>query len=151
SAQGHAAGALDHRHEVGEAGNVSGAGSAGSHHGGHLWDHPRHRHLVVEEVARPGERGACRLLNTSTSRVQQPDDRLAVAEGHLADARALVLLSDGPHRAGHDGEVVRDHPDLAAVYQTVARYYAVGGRLLWGCDLVATHGLLVGEQPELSK
>ena len=51
----HRAAALDHRHEVGEARDVGGAGRARAHQRGDLRDHAAHHDLLAEQVPGAGE------------------------------------------------------------------------------------------------
>ena len=131
AAQRHRAGALDHGHEVGQARDVGGARGAGTEHRRHLRNHARHLDLVVEEEPGAGEGGAGGLLDASPGRVEQPDDGLAVAHRQLTHPRRLELLANLAHGAGHDREVVGDHPDLPAVDLAVAGDHAVGRGLGW--------------------
>ena len=85
----HRAAALHHRHEVGEAGDVGGAGGARPHQRGHLRHDAAHDHLLAEEVAGAGEQRAGRLLDARAGRVEQPDQRDALRERQLAQARHL--------------------------------------------------------------
>ena len=127
----HRALADDHRDEVREARDVGGAGGAGPEHRGDHRDHARHHHLLAEQVARAGEHRARRLLDACPGRVEQPDERHALVQRHLAQAADLDLAGH-PHRAGHDGEVVRGDAAGLAVDVAPAGDDAVGGRLLAG-------------------
>ena len=125
----HRAAALDHRHEVGQAGDVGGAGGARAHQRRDLRDHAARHHLLAEQVARAREQRAGGLLDARAGRVEQPDHRDALAERQVAQARDLHLAGHA-HRAGHHGEVVGGHGDQAAVDLAVAGDDAVGRRLL---------------------
>ena len=74
----HRAAALDHRHEVGQAGDVGGARRARAHQRGDLRDHAAHHDLLAEQVARAREQRAGRLLDPRAGRVEQPDQRDAL-------------------------------------------------------------------------
>jgi hypothetical protein len=87
---------------------------------------------------------------TRARRIQQPDERLAIAQGQLAYPGSLELLADRAHRTGHDREVVSDDPDLATVDPSVAGDHAIGGSAL-RVGLSAPHRLLVGEHPQLDE
>ena len=127
--QRHRAAALDHRHEVGQAGDVGGARGAGPHQRGDLRDDPAHRHLLAEQVARAREQRAGRLLDPRSGGVEQPDEGDPLAQRQLAQARDLELAGHA-HRAGHHGEVVGANGHQAALDLPVAGDHAVGRRLL---------------------
>ena len=127
--QRHRAAALDHGHEVGQPGDVGGARRARPHERGDLRDDAAHHHLLAKQVAGAREQRAGRLLDARAGRVEQPDQRDALGERQLAQARHLRLAGHA-HRPGHDGEVVRGHGDEPAVDLAVAGDDAVGGRLL---------------------
>src|SRR5207248_6327383 len=110
----------------------------------HLRDDSRHMDLLGEEPPGAREGGARGFLDTRAGRVQEPHDRLAVAQGELAHPSGLELLPHRAHRAGHHGEVVGDDPDLAAVDLTMAGDHAVGRG---GVGAVA----VLGEEAELDE
>ena len=124
----HRAAALDHRHEVGEAGDVGGAGGARPHQRGDLRDHAAHHDLLAEQVPGAGEQRADGLLDARAGGVEQPDERDPLGQRQLAQARDLQLAGH-PHRAGHHREVVGAHGDQPAVDLAVAGDHAVGGRV----------------------
>ena len=126
--QRHRAPPLDHRHEVGEAGDVGRARRAGAHQRGHLRDHPTGDHLLAKEVARAGEQGAGRLLDARPGRVEQPHHRYALAQCEVAQAGDLELPGHA-HRTRHDREVVGRHGHGAAVDLAVAGDHPVRRRL----------------------
>ncbi len=120
---------LHHRHEVGQARDVGGAGRAGSHQRRDLGDHPAHHDLLPEEEARAREQRAHRLLDPRARGVEQPHERDPLRQRELPQPRHLQLPGHA-HRAGHDREVVRadgHHPPLDL---PVSRHHAVGRRLL---------------------
>ena len=84
--------------------------------------------LLAEEVAGAGEERADRLLDPRAGAVEQPDERHALGEREVAQARDLDLAGRA-HRAGHDGEVVGADRDEPAVDLAVAGDHAVGGRV----------------------
>ena len=121
----HRAAALDHRHEVGQAGDVGGAGRARSHQRGDLRDHAAHHDLLAEQVPGAGEQRAGRLLHARAGGVEQPHERDALGQRQLAQARDLDLAGHA-HRAGHHREVVGAHRGQAPVDLAVAGDHAVG-------------------------
>ena len=124
----HRAAALDHRDEVGQAGDVRGARRARAHQRRDLRDHAAHHDLLAEQVAGAGEQRADRLLDPRAGRVEQPDERDPLGQRELAQARDLDLAGH-PHRAGHDREVVGADGDHAPVDAAVAGDHAVGRRV----------------------
>ena len=125
----HRAAALDHRHEVGQPGDVGGARRARAHERRHLRDDAAHDDLLAEEVAAAGEERADGLLDPRAGAVEQPHEGQALGQRQLAQARDLDLAGH-PHRAGHDREVVGGDRDQPAVDLAVAGDDAVGRRLL---------------------
>ena len=91
--------------------------------------HAAHHDLLAEQVARPGEQRAGGLLDARAGGVEQPDERDALGQGDLAQARHLHLAGHA-HRAGHDREVVGGDRHEPSVDLPVARDHAVRGRLL---------------------
>ena len=124
----HRTAALHHRHEVGETGDVGGAGRARPHQRGDLRDHAARHDLLAEQVPGPGEHRAGGLLHARAGGVEQPHERDPLGERQLAQTSHLDLTGH-PHRAGHHREVVRAHRGEAAVDLAVAGDHAVGGRL----------------------
>ena len=124
----HRAAALDHRHEVGEAGNVGGAGGARPHQRGDLGDHAAHHDLLAEQVPGAREHRAGGLLHARTGGVEQPDERHPLRQRQLAQACDLDLAGH-PHRAGHHREVIRADGRQPAVDLAVAGDHAVRRRL----------------------
>ncbi len=110
----HRALADHHRHEVRERRDVGGARGAGPEHRGDHRDHARHHDLLLEEVARAGEQRPRGLLDPRAGGVEQPDERHALRQRHLAEPSDLELAGH-PHRAGHHGEVVGGDGAAAAV------------------------------------
>ena len=144
AAERHRRRALHHRHEVGERGDVRGAGRAVTDHRGDHRHDAAHRDLLAEQVAGAGERRAARRLDARAGGVEQPDHRDALAEREVAQPADLVL-ADRAHRAGHHGEVVRRDRDLATVDLADAGDRAVGREVP-----VAEAGVhVVGEHPVL--
>ena len=127
----HRAAPLDHRHEVGEPGDVCGPGRARAHQRGDQRDHAAHHDLLAEQVPGAGEHRARGLLYARARGVEQPHERDALAQRELAQAPDLELAGHA-HRAGHHREVVRADRGQAAVDLAVARDHAVGG----GVDVV---------------
>ncbi len=124
----HRAAALDHRHEVGEARDVGGSCGARPHQGGDERDDPAHDHLFAEQVTGAREQRAGGLLHARPGRVEQPDERHALGQRELAQARGLQLAGHA-HRARHHGEVVGTDRDHAPVDLAVAGDDAVRGRV----------------------
>ena len=125
----HRAAALDHRHEVGEPGDVGGARRARAHQRRDLRDDAARDDLLAEEVPGAGEQRADRLLDARAGGVEQPDERHALRQREVAQARDLQLAGHA-HRAGHDREVVGRDGHEPPVDLAVAGDDAVGRRLL---------------------
>ena len=121
----------DHRHEVGEARDIRGAGGAGADHRGDLRHHAAHHDLLAEQMAARREQAdhvriAIRLrIDARAGRVDQPHDRHPAAQRELADARHLGLARE-PHRAALDREVVRGGGDGPAVDLAPAAHDGIG-------------------------
>ena len=131
-ADGHAGGALHHRHEVGEPGNVGGARRSRTQHRGNLRHHAGEDHLLAEQVAGIGERADDRRLvrvgrEPRAGRVDQPDHRDAFAQRQLAQARHLAL-ADRPDAPPVHGEVVGRDATRPSVDEAGPAHHAVGGR-----------------------
>ena len=126
AAERHRRRALHHRHEVGEPGDIRGARRAVTEHRRDHRDDTAHRHLLAEERARAREARAARRLDARAGGIEQPDERDALAHRVRAHAGDLVL-PDGPHRAGHHGEVVGRDRNGPAVDLTDTGDHAVGG------------------------
>ena len=73
--------ALDHRHEVGEARDVRGAGRAGADHRRDLRDDAAHDDLLAEQVPGAGEERTCpggsSWVDARAGRVDEPHERAA--------------------------------------------------------------------------
>ncbi len=131
----HRAAALDHRHEVREAGDVGGAGRARTHQRGDLRDHAAHHDLLAEQVPGAREHRAGGLLHARAGRVEQPHEGHPLGQRELAQAGDLDLAGHA-HRPGHHREVIRAHRGEPAFDLAVAGHDAVGGRV------DAVHGAL---------
>jgi hypothetical protein len=127
--QRHRAAALDHRNEVGQPGDIGGAGRARAHQSRDLRDDPGGHDLLSEQVAGAGEQRADRFLDPRPRAVEQPDEWDPLGQCQVAQPRDLHLAGRA-HRAGHDREVIGADGDQAAVDLAVAGDHAVGRRLL---------------------
>ena len=120
----HVRGALDHEDEVGHGRGVDGAARAGAHDHADLGDHPRGRHVAVEDAA-VGVQGDDPLLDPGPGAVVEPDHR---DPGGGRQVHHLVDLL-GEHlaeRAAEDGEVLAEDADPPAVDGAEAGDHAVG-------------------------
>jgi hypothetical protein len=93
-------------------------------------------------VTRAREHRAGRLLNPGAGRIEQPDERHPLAQGHLAQPTDLELAGHA-HRARHHREVVGGDAARPPVDVAPAGDHAVGGGLL------AVHRPLGGVRPRL--
>ena len=121
--------ALDHDHDVGERGQVGGAGRRGSEQDADLGTDARQLHLVVEDPAGVVAAGKdADLLGDAGARgVDEIEERDLEARRLLLDADDLLDGLLAP-RAGLHREVVGHHADRPAEHRADARDHAVGGR-----------------------
>ena len=98
AAERHRRRALHHRHEVGEPGDVRGAGRAVPEHRRDHRHDAAHRDLLAEQRARAREARTARRLDARAGGIEQPHERDALAHGMRAHACDLVL-ADRAHRA----------------------------------------------------
>ena len=105
-ADGDRAGALHHRHEVREAGDVRRARRAWPHHRRDLRNHAAHHHLLAEQVAGVGEARDAPRIDPADASSRAPAESTShtmgdpVLEGQVPEPRHLALadLADASHR-----------------------------------------------------
>ena len=123
----HVAGALAHDVEVRQCGRVDSTPSAGTEDSGDLRDDTRGQDIVLEDIPVAAQ-GVDPLLDTSTARVIQTDDRGTHAHGQLHD---LTDLGSEHLREGtaEDREVLSEDVDQTTIDRTRARDDAVAEEL----------------------
>src|SRR2546425_3399478 len=124
----HVARLVDHYCEICHGRGIHCASRARTHHSRYLRDHSRGKNVAKEYLSITAEADNP-LLDSSSSRVVNPDDRDSGLEGEIHYFRHLP----GEHfsqRASEDCEVVREQVHRSSVNLAIARYNPVAENLL---------------------